>query len=116
MTEYEVTHSTADGGDYDRRIDMIGGPAFGGWKMRQEEAIEAIRSGRHRFFVQAPARNIFAQPRGIFGYASRAYIEIRPGTLIYREHLATIVDGVETNNLRSLPSCPPEYPLVTGLP
>jgi hypothetical protein len=121
MTTYEVTHATNDGSDYDSRIDMIGGPDYGGWKMRQEDAIYAIKTGRTSFYVQNrnSLGNVFAQQNALTGLMSlgnRIPIEIRPGSLAYREHLATVADGIETNNLRSLPDCPLEYRRVNELP
>lgn len=117
MPSYEVTNATADGADPDRRIDMIGGPANGGWKMREDDAIRAINSGATSFYVEKP-RNIFATETlgGLFSLGNRVEIQVRKRWMAGLEYLQTVADGVETNNLRSLPPCPPAYRLVKQLP
>ncbi|WP_421935211.1 DUF3892 domain-containing protein [Phenylobacterium sp.] len=114
MARYEVTHATPDGPDYGRRIDMIGGPDFGGWRMRTEDAIHLIKMGFTSFYVRALNNPFAAQNALRFG--STVEVVVRPGGLLSGEYLTTIADGIETNNLRSLPPCPLIHRLVTSLP
>lgn len=82
--------------------------------MRTEDAIYLIKMGFTGFYVRA-ANNLFA-PQNALRIGSTVDVVVRQGGLLSGEYLTTIADGVETNNLRSLPPCPPIYRLVTSLP
>jgi hypothetical protein len=74
------------------RIRGIGGNASGPrWYLTQEQAITAIETGQHQFFVRVngqPVRVIVAVSR--YGH----------------KYLKTEADGEQPNNLLSLPECP----------
>lgn len=122
LRSFEITHATPDGFDRDRRIDLIGGPANGGWKMTQEDAIAFLKARLGTFYVTGPgavaslfggthrAQNVLAQK-----IAPRAEVIVVPATWGVREHLTTVADGVRANNLESLPPVPAHYRLVRTL-
>jgi hypothetical protein len=118
MGRYEVTHATPDGADYDRRIDYIGGPDFGGWRMTQEDAIRVLKGRFDTFYVRKPVNSLAASgyTNALFAGGNQIEVVVRSGGLLVREHLATVADGIETDNLRSLQPCPPGYRLVNSLP
>ena len=74
------------------RIHSIGGRLADGrpWKMSQPDAIAAISAGRERFWVSAGGASVWvivAQHNG-------------------RSYLKTQNDGLQPDNLLSLPECP----------
>ncbi|MDP1615787.1 DUF3892 domain-containing protein [Phenylobacterium sp.] len=122
MNRYEVTSATADGFDPDHRIDMIGGPDFGGWRMLQDDAIAFLKRRQGAFYVRP-------RPMTGFGFTLAGYenaltgsldrevdVVVRGNSLLAREHLTTVADGTQKNNLCSLPPCPQAYQLVSELP
>jgi hypothetical protein len=74
------------------RITQIGGvnPDGSNWRLALAEAIQGIKTGKWRFFVERPLGD-----RVIVIVASRNG----------REYLKTEADGDEPNNLLSLPMC-----------
>lgn len=93
--KHEITCIIPDGSDADQRIDAIGGSAGsennnGPWTLLIDDAIAGIESGKWSFWTQGggrPANVIVASRNG-------------------RKYLKTENDGVEPNNLLSLPTCP----------
>lgn len=84
MSDYQVKWIIPDGNDADRRIDAIGGDGF---CHRLDDAIYNIQRGIHSFYVQ----NGF--------YRVNVIVASRNGRL----YLKTENDGLEPNNLLSLP-------------
>ena len=120
MFKYEVTNATPDQFDLDRRIDLIGGPDFGGWAMSQEDAIKFVLANPGALYVvdrranalmttPSPLQNVLA------AQLNRVAIVVRQKTMLSRQHLATEADGIYSNNLESLPSVPSHYRLVRTL-
>lgn len=133
MGRYEVACRNPDGPDYDRRIDTIGGPDFGGWQMKEDDAIRQIRTGQITLYVRRTPNALSALaafgtppiPRtliggsgilGQLGMLDQVEMVVKPGGLLSLFHLQTVADGIETDNLQSLPRCPAAYRLVTSLP
>ena len=69
------------------RIKNVGGA---GWKKSQEAAIREIESGLNEFFVSENWRSV------------DVIVAVHDG----RKYLKTKNDGVQPNNLLSLPGCP----------
>ena len=90
MTDYQVTCSTKDGPDADRRIDKLGGPQF--QTARLDDVISWIESGNHRFYTSVNGRSVWI------------VVQIHPTTR--RKYLTTQGDGYPPNNLLKLPNCP----------
>jgi Protein of unknown function (DUF3892) len=79
--------------DPHKRINHIGGinPDGTAWKLAEDQAINDIKAGKWTFFV-----NVNNQP-----------VDVEIATSPYgHEYLKTVADGVEPNNLLSLPECP----------
>jgi hypothetical protein len=76
-----------------KRIDNIGGVNGDGtrWKLTEEKAIDGIKAGTWTFFVSVNGNAVDVV------IAKSAY---------GNEYLKTEADGVEPNNLLSLPECP----------
>lgn len=87
--EAQVTCSTKDGPDQDRRIDGIGGTAGGGWYLATPDAITAIKSGEWTFYTVTN------------GVRANVLVRGHPP----REYLTTSPDGIRPNNLLALPNC-----------
>jgi len=78
--------------DPHRRIKNIGGRNADGsrWKISEDRAISGIREGRWTFYVQ------------VNGRAVGVVIAEHEGS----SYLKTVADGLQPNNLLSLPECP----------
>ncbi|KAA0252813.1 MAG: DUF3892 domain-containing protein [Acidobacteria bacterium] len=79
--------------DPHKRITHIGGVNADKtrWKLTEDDAITGIKAGKWDFFV-----NVNARP-----------VDVIIATSQYgNEYLKTTADGVEPNNLLSLPECP----------
>jgi Protein of unknown function (DUF3892) len=78
--------------DPHRRIENIGGRNDDEtrWKMSEERAINAIEGGKYSFWVSAA------------GQAVNVIVDTHEG----HKYLKTEADGLEPNNLLSLPECP----------
>lgn len=90
MTTFYANCHTPDNYDQDRRIQGLGG-SFG-W-LDIDTIIYMIDVQYHTFYTQ-PA----------FGTGQKIVTAIHPRSL--RKYLKTIADGVEPNNILSLPHCP----------
>lgn len=90
-TRHQVTCTTPDGSDSDQRIDAIGGPDGGGWKMPIDDAINGLDNGSFTLWTFAA------------GVSTEVRVHKRPNG---RKYLKTDADGVEPNNLLALPNCP----------
>lgn len=84
-----------DGNDPDQRIDKIGGKLGatngGPWSLSIDDAISGIEAGKWSFWTQGGGRT------------ANVIVAKRPNG---RKYLKTDADGVEPNNLLSLPRCP----------
>ncbi len=87
--DHQVTCIIPDGADADRRIDSIGGASGGGWCIKLDAAIEGIESGKWQFWTSANGKSVWV------------IVATRNG----RKYLKTEDDGLEPNNLLSLPRC-----------
>ncbi|MEM9656095.1 MAG: DUF3892 domain-containing protein [Actinomycetota bacterium] len=76
------------------RIVGIGGVNDDGgrWYLRSDEAIDGIESSKYRFYVERPA-----------GSSVWVIVAVSASG---RKYLKTEADGLEPNNLLSLPECP----------
>jgi len=74
------------------RIDFIGGlnPNGTRWRISLERAIEGIESGKWGFYVNSKG----------------AFVNVIISSHNGRKYLKTVNDGLEPNNLLSLPECP----------
>jgi hypothetical protein len=74
------------------RISHIGGtnPNGSAWKLSEDDAIAGIKAGTWSFFVNVRSQRVAVIIAKHLG----------------REYLKTEADGVEPNNLLSLPECP----------
>lgn len=90
-TSHQVTCITPDGRDADQRIDAIGGPDGGGWKLLIDDAISGIETGKWAFWTNAQGRR------------AEVIVAVRPASR--RKYLKTTADGLEPNNLLALPAC-----------
>lgn len=90
---HEVTCIIPDGNDADRRIDSIGGSkgsaSDGPWRLKLDNAITGIENGTWAFWTKGG------------GEETNVVVAVRNG----RKYLKTEADGVEPNNLLSLPTC-----------
>jgi hypothetical protein len=77
--------------DLHRRISNIGGSQRGKrWKMSVDEAIAAIATGKHSFYVNTDSKVMWVIVAEHEGH----------------KYLKTEADGLHPNNLLSLPECP----------
>lgn len=90
MYTYYASCHTPDNFDLDRRIQGLGGPVMG-W-LGIDVIINMIDQG-HRFYTQ-PA----------FGTGQLIITAVHPRSR--KRYLKTVADGVEPNNILSLPRCP----------
>lgn len=93
---HEVTCIVPDGADADQRIDKIGGRVGaengnGPWTLMIDTAIAGIEAGKWSFWTQGGGR------------VTNVIVARRPNG---RKYLKTEADGIEPNNLLSLPRCP----------
>ncbi len=89
MAIFEVTHHRPDNSDRDRRIQGLGGPAAGGWYRGLDFLISLIERGDQFWTTDA--------------HGNRVWIIVRERNS--RKYLKTLPDGLEPNNLLSLPQC-----------
>lgn len=89
MADVQVTCSTKDGPDLDRRIDGIGGTGGGGWYLTTAQAIQSIKAGTNTFYTN------------VNGVRANVLVRGHPP----REYLTTSPDGIRPNNLLALPDC-----------
>jgi len=73
------------------RIEAIGGVNSDGtrWKLLEDEAIASVLTKKYAFFV----------------IAGGVEAEVIVATHLGRRYLKTVADGIEPNNLLSLPEC-----------
>ena len=79
--------------DPHKRIANIGGVNANGarWKLTEDEAISDIKAGKWDFYVSVNGQTVdVIIAKSPYGH----------------EYLKTVADGVEPNNLLSLPECP----------
>jgi hypothetical protein len=78
--------------DPHRRIQNVGGRNADGsrWKLSEERAINGVLEGRWRFYVE------------VRGKAVEVIVAEHEG----RRYLKTMADGLQPDNLLSLPECP----------
>jgi len=99
-TRHEVTCIIPDSSsDPDRRIDALGGPDGGGWRMLEDDVIRGLDKGAFTLFVRTN------DPR-----VPTAEVVVRQGS--FRRYVTTEPDGYLSNNLLHLPVCPITYKLV----
>ena len=74
------------------RIHNVGGQNGDGtrWRMAESEAISSIESGKYSFWVSAGGHSV----------------NVEVATHEGRKYLKTEADGLQPNNLLSLPECP----------
>ncbi len=89
MADYEVTCTTKDGPDHDRRIDKLGGPQFQPAPI--DNVIGWIESGSHRFYTSVGGRSVWI------------VVKVHPSSR--RKYLTTQGDDYPPNNLLRLPDC-----------
>lgn len=93
-SRHEVTCIVPDGSDADQRIDKIGGktggPNKGPWSLPIDDAIRGIEDQTWSFWTQGGGR------------ATNVIVAKRSNG---RKYLKTEADGIEPNNLLSLPQC-----------
>lgn len=90
MSTYYATCHTPDNNDIDRRIQGLGGPVMG-W-LNVDTIILMIDQG-HTFYTAPP-----------YGTGQLIVTATHPRT--GRRYIKTVNDGVEPNNILSLPRCP----------
>lgn len=90
-TSHQVTCIKPDGTDSDQRIDAIGGTDGGGWSLLIDEAISGIENGKWSFWTS------------VNGNRADVIVAVRASSR--RKYLKTTADGIEPNNLLSLPTC-----------
>lgn len=94
-TRHEVTCIIPDSSnDPDRRIDALGGPDGGGWKMLEDDVIRGLDNGAFTLFVRT-------------GVLNEVEVVVKKG--VYRRYVTTEPDGYLSNNLLHLPYCPTTY-------
>jgi len=90
MYTYYATCHTPDDSDRDRRIQGLGGPVMG--RLSVDVIINMIADG-HSFYTQPP-----------YGSGQRIVTAVHPTS--GRRYIKTVADGIEPNNILSLPRCP----------
>jgi hypothetical protein len=90
MTDYQITCTTKDGPDNDRRIDALGGPKFPTTAI--DKVIALIEAKTHRFWTTADGKSV--------------WIEVQTRKATGAKFLTTEGDGYPPNNLLKLPDCP----------
>lgn len=74
------------------RIENVGGVHDGQrWKVSQPDAVKAVEAGTYRFYVQAGGRSVWI----IVAVSANG-----------NKYLKTENDGLQPDNLLSLPECP----------
>jgi hypothetical protein len=91
MATYYANCHTPDNLDLDRRIQGLGGAGWG-W-LTIDTIITMIDYQGHTFYTQPP-------------YGSGQLIITATHPRSGRRYLKTVADGVEPNNILSLPRCP----------
>ncbi len=89
MGTYQITCHTPDNADKDRRMQGVGGPAGGGWYRDVSSMITLIKGGDKFWTVDQKGNSVWV------------IVAERNG----REYIKTESDGLEPNNLLSLPVC-----------
>lgn len=91
---HQVTCIKPDGADADQRIDAIGGATGGttggSWTLLIDDAIARIEKGEFSFYTN------------VNGAIADVIVAKRSNG---RKYLKTTADGIEPNNLLSLPTC-----------
>jgi hypothetical protein len=88
MADCQITCTTKDGPDSDRRIDALGGPQFP--KAPIDKVIALIEAGKDRFWTVADGKSVWIEKKERNG----------------AKYLTTQGDGYPPNNLLKLPDCP----------
>jgi hypothetical protein len=79
--------------DPHRRIENVGGNNDDGtrWKMSEERAIQSFENGAYSFYVKVGGQSV---------------VDVIVATHEDHKYLKTEADGLQPNNLLSLPECP----------
>lgn len=88
MTDRQATCHTPDNNDRDRRMQGIGGS---GWWYTVDQVISRIEGNTDSFFTNVSG--------------SRANVVVAKRSDSGRKYIKTTADGIEPNNLLSLPTC-----------
>lgn len=89
MADLQATCHTPDNDDPDRRLQGLGGA---GWRHSVDQIIAAIQAGRDRYWTTTANRQ-------------SVWVEVHRHPRSGRLYIKTSADGVEPNNLLSLPRC-----------